>query len=301
MICLNDILSFLNERGYEVKVIGNVEKEISSFCSIGNLTSNSITWIKSMDYLSEKEVESLVGFDGVIVTPVCIDVASMASQIITSLPKAVFFEVLDSFFNKKENGAIASTAIVKTQNIGKNVSIGYGSYICSDVEIGDGVEIGNNVSIECPCVIGDNTSIASGVVIGTDGFGYYKDNSGNYKKVSHFGGVIIGKNVDIGANTCIDRGTIGDTCIADGVKIDNLCHIAHNVKIEKNTLVIAQSLLGGSSVIGNNSYIAPGVIVRNQVKIGENSFIGMGAVVTKDVADSSVMIGVPAKFIRENK
>ena len=112
---------------------------------------------------------------------------------------------------------------------------------------------------------------------------------------------MLGNNVDIGANTCIDRGTIEDTIIGDYSKIDNLCHIAHNVVIESNVFVIAQSMIGGSVLLKNDSYVAPGSIIMNQITIGNSSLVGMGAVVTKDVEDEKVVAGIPAKVIRERK
>lgn len=167
--------------------------------------------------------------------------------------------------------------------------------------IGDNVVIKNNVSIEGKVIIGNNTIIHSGVVIGTDGFGYYQNEEGKNIKVPHYGGVVIGEYVEIGANTCIDRGTLDDTVIGNYVKIDNLCHIGHNCVIEDNSSIVALSMLGGSAEISKNSYIAPGVMIKNQLKIGENSLIGMGAVVTKDVEKNKVVAGVPAKVIRENE
>jgi len=118
--------------------------------------------------------------------------------------------------------------------------------------------------------------------------------------VPHYGGVVIGQNVEIGANTCIDRGTLDDTIIGNNVKIDNLCHIGHNCIIKDNSSIVALSMLGGSAIIEENSYIAPGVMIKNQLKIGENSLIGIGAVVIKDVEKNKVVAGVPAKVIREN-
>ncbi len=155
------------------------------------------------------------------------------------------------------------------------------------------------MQIEGPVVIGYKSIIHSGTIIGTDGFGYFMEQD-QYRKIPHFGGVWIGKYVEIGANTCIDRGTLDDTMIEDGVKIDNLCHIAHNVQIGKNSLIIACSLLGGSCRIGKGGYVAPGAIVKNQVTVGENSVIGMGAVVTKDIRAGVIAAGIPARVLREN-
>ena len=167
------------------------------------------------------------------------------------------------------------------------------------MEIGDNVFIENNVIIDNKVCIGENTIIHSGVVIGKEGFGYFKNDDGISIKVPHFGGVEIGHDVEIGANTCIDRGTLDDTIIGDYVKIDNLCHIAHNVIIGKRTKITAMSLLAGSSELGDECYLAPGVIVKNQVKIGARCIIGMGAMVLKDVEDQKVIVGSPGKVLRE--
>ena len=114
--------------------------------------------------------------------------------------------------------------------------------------------------------------------------------------IKHYGGVKIGNNVHIGSQTHVARGTIDDTVIEDGTKIDTLTHIAHNCRIGKNSAIIAGSLLYGSVELGENSYIASG-IVRNQIKVGNNSFVGIGSVVLKDVENDITVIGIPAKPI----
>lgn len=212
-------------------------------------------------------------------------------------PKEIFFEIVEKFFLQVKAANICKDSIICSNKIGKNVSIGHHCFIGEDVIIGDHVVIKNNVSIECPAFIGEKSIIHSGAILGGDGFGYYKNKEGIHKKVPHLGGIVIGRNVEIGANSCIDRGTIDNTIIGDHAKIDNLCHIAHNVKIGANTLVIALSVLGGSSVLEDNSYIAPGVTVRNQVRIGENTVVGMGSVVTKNIGADKIVMGVPAREV----
>lgn len=138
--------------------------------------------------------------------------------------------------------------------------------------------------------------IEAGARIGNEGFGFEKDDNHQWTRFPHFGKVIIHNNVYIGANTCIDRGTLGDTVIGTGTKIDNLVHIAHNVVIGCNCLIIAQSMIGGSATIGDNVYIAPGCVIRDHINIGNNSFIGMGSLVTKDIPEGQVWMGSPAKF-----
>lgn len=298
MIQIQEIKEFLsvNEETYEWQ--GNETFHIEGFCSLSNTRTSCITWAKTFDGLAGITDDSRKKLLIVCTKPEQ-GTLGVGNYIFCKDPKKVFFSILTHFFSIKPSKSIEKTAIVLTGKMGKNVSIGHGCYIGKDVEIGNDVIIGNHVIIECPTKIGNGTMIHSGVIIGTDGFGYYKD-SNQYEKVPHFGGVSIGTNVEIGANTCIDRGTLDDTQIEDGVKIDNLCHIAHNVRIGKNSLIIAFSLLGGSSTVEEDGYIAPGAIVKNQVMVHSNSVVGMGAVVTRDVPSGTVVAGVPAKIIREN-
>ncbi|MBI2446482.1 MAG: UDP-3-O-(3-hydroxymyristoyl)glucosamine N-acyltransferase, partial [Parcubacteria group bacterium] len=111
----------------------------------------------------------------------------------------------------------------------------------------------------------------------------------------HVGGVIIEDGVEIGANTCVDRGALGDTIIREGAKIDNLVHIAHNVIIGKNCRIICLVGIGGSVEIGDDSFIGISASIKNQKKIGKNVTVGMGAVVTKDIPDNTIVIGNPAR------
>lgn len=142
--------------------------------------------------------------------------------------------------------------------------------------------------------IGRNVIINAGAVIGAEGFGYEPDEDGTLVQFPHIGGVIIEDNVEIGANTCIDRGALGDTIIGEGTKIDNLVHVAHNVVIGKNCRIICLVGIGGSVEIGDGSFVGISASIKNQKKIGKNVVIGMGAVVTKDVPDNTTVIGNPA-------
>ena len=214
--------------------------------------------------------------------------------------KELFFSIINKFFVEEKNkNYIGSSSVVETCEIGKNVYIGHNCYISPNTVIKDNVIINNNVVIEGDVLIGNDTIIYSGAIIGSDGYGYYKNEKGINVKVPHLGGVVIGSNVEIGANTCIDKGTLGNTIIEDNVKIDNLCHIAHNVHIEKNVNVIALSMIAGSVLLKENSYIAPSSSVKNQLTIGSDSIVGLGSVVVKDVEPSVVVAGVPAKVIRK--
>lgn len=289
-----DIVDFLKESGYDFSLKGDVHGFVEGFSSILNYMEGTITWIKTLELGGgiPENISVCVVEEGIEVYAETIIKAKNS--------KTIFFEILNHFFMEANLPQISKDSTVETHDIGENCYIGHHCFIGKDVKIGKNVIIKNNVSIECPAIIGDNCIISSGTVIGTDGFGYFNDKNGDYKHVPHFGGVQIGKNVEVGSNTCIDRGTIDDTIIGDNVKIDNLCHIAHNVNIGENSLVIALSMLGGSSHIGRDAYIAPGCLIKNQTILEEHSFVGMGAVVIGNVERNKVVIGVPARVLRDN-
>lgn len=144
-------------------------------------------------------------------------------------------------------------------------------------------------------VIHGTVEWGTGTVIGADGFGYARAEDGTLVKMPHRGNVVIEENVEIGCNTCIDRAVEGSTVIGAGTKIDNLVHIAHGVKIGKNCIIVAGSVIGGSCEIGDNVYIGIGAMIKNKIRIGKNAFIGMGAVVTKDVPEGATIVGNPGR------
>jgi len=179
--------------------------------------------------------------------------------------------------------------------IGQHATIAAGVVISDNVIIGDQCVIEPNVYIHAKTQIGNRVHIKANAVIGGDGFGYVKNESGAYDHVPHFGNVCIEDDVHIGSNTCIDRGSLSDTIIKKGVKIDNLVHIAHNVEIGENTLVIACSMIAGSVRIGENAWIAPAASIKNGITIGDNAIVGMSSLVLKSVPDGITVAGVPAK------
>jgi UDP-3-O-[3-hydroxymyristoyl] glucosamine N-acyltransferase len=184
--------------------------------------------------------------------------------------------------------------------IGKNVKIGDNVKIYPNSFIGDNVTIGNNciffagVRIYSETEIGNNCTIHSGTIIGSDGFGFAPQEDGTFKKVPQIGNVIIENDVEIGANTTIDRATLGSTFIRNGVKLDNHIQVAHNVEIDENTVIAAQTGIAGSTKIGKNCMIggqvgiAGHLIIGNGVKVQAQSGIG------KNLPDNEVVQGSPA-------
>lgn len=291
---LDEILQFLSMSSFSVKIVGRKELSIEGFCSLKKPRPNSILWIKDVVAYDEIETDALKHCIVVAKQPIPIKTSEI-TFLITENPKAVFFAILHHFWGEKKSCGIAKTAIVESTRVAPDVSIGHHCYVGPDVVIESGTLIEHNVSIIGPVMIGEKCIIHSGTVIGTDGFGYYENKECLHEKVEHFGGVIIGDNVEIGANACIDRGTIDNTVIEKNSKIDNLVHIAHNVQVGPNSLIIAGAVICGSAQLGENSYIAPGGIVRNQILVGDNGFVGLGAVVTENVNKNMIVVGVPAK------
>jgi len=217
-------------------------------------------------------------------------------------PRLWFIRCVNAFFSPEEKKGIHPTAIIgKNCEIGKNVYIGPYSFIGDEVVIGSGSKIHSGVHIHDRVRIGKNVILKSGCIIGTAGFGYERNDEGVLERFPHIGGVVIEDDVEIGANTCVDRGTLSDTIIGEGTKIDNLVHIAHNIVIGKHCVIVALAMIGGGAKIGDGAWIAPTACIRDGVTIGKQALVGMGAVVTKNVADHDVVIGVPARSIKKVK
>jgi UDP-3-O-[3-hydroxymyristoyl] glucosamine N-acyltransferase len=177
-------------------------------------------------------------------------------------------------------------------HIGSRVRIGPGVVLGDDVVIGDDVLLHPNVTILPRCRIGCRVIIHSATVVGSDGFGFATDGK-RYHKQPHTGIVHIGDDVEIGAANTIDRATFGETRIGNGVKTDNLVHIAHNVQIGDNTVVVSQVGISGSVTIGANVILAGQAGVAGHLSIGDGAIVGPRAGIAKDVAPGQVVMGAP--------
>ena len=261
MVKIYDIINFIRARKIIVGYSGHdLGEEIISFSSLDEATSSDLCFCK---FTGDKALEMIDASNaGLIIS--CGPYASDKNLIIVDNPRLWFIRVVREFFLPREPPGVHPSAVI--------------NYEC--------VELGGNVRIGPNCTIG------------FEGFGFEPDEDGAYERFPHIGKVIIGDDVEIGANTCIDRGALGDTIIGDGTKIDNLVHVAHNVKIGKNCLIIALTCLGGGVIVEDGSYLGIGSLIRNQMKIGKRAFIGMGAVVVKDVEPEVTVIGNPAKPMR---
>ena len=235
-------------------------------------------------------------------------------------PKLSFLLIYNALLKKTLTGAFIdpSASIAPSARLSKNVWIGPHVTIEDNVVIGDSTIIDGNTFIKKNCEIGDfchiypnvtlydNTILKnhvilhSGAVVGSDGFGYVK-NKGMILKFPQIGKVIIEENVEIGANTTIDRGSLDNTVIGANSKIDNLCQIAHNVKIGKNMLMAGQTGVSGSTIIKDNVTMGGQVGIADNVVIGNNVMIGAQSGIFGKIKDNAVIWGTPARPLHDTK
>ncbi|MCX6196717.1 MAG: UDP-3-O-(3-hydroxymyristoyl)glucosamine N-acyltransferase [Flavobacteriia bacterium] len=191
--------------------------------------------------------------------------------------------------------------------IGKNVEIGNNVVIYPNVYLGDNVKIGSNtilhpgVSIYFGCKIGENCIIHAGTVVGSDGFGFAPNSEGVFQKIPQIGNVIIENNVEIGSNCAIDRATMGSTFIREGVKIDNLCQIAHNVEIGENSALAALVAVAGSAKIGKRVMIGGQAAINGHLSIADDTKIVGQSGVVKTVKEAVTLMGTPAILLNDFK
>tara|TARA_R110002096_G_scaffold192564_2_gene374228 strand:+ start:58991 stop:60013 length:1023 start_codon:yes stop_codon:yes gene_type:complete len=235
-------------------------------------------------------------------------------------PYQSFAKLLELYNQLKHNkqGIDKEARISESAQIGENCYIGAFCYIGENVKlgdnckiypgsfIGDNSQIGENAlffsgtKVYSDCILGKNITLHSGVVIGGDGFGFAPNNN-SYDKVAQIGNVIIEDHVEIGANTTIDRATLGSTIIRKGVKLDNLIQIAHNVEIGENTVIAAQSGVAGSTKIGSNCMIGGQVGIIGHLNIGNNVKIAAQSGVASNIKDDAIIQGSPAFAIGDYK
>ncbi|MFC0777238.1 UDP-3-O-(3-hydroxymyristoyl)glucosamine N-acyltransferase [Flavobacterium sp. HJSW_4] len=296
----------------EGEVVGNPNAEVSKLSKIEEGDEGSLTFLanpKYINYIYTTKATVTIVNDSFI----------PEQEITTTLIKVedayAAFSKLLHFYNQvklNKTGIEPQSFMSEGTKYGENLYLGSFSYIGQNVVlgnnvkiypnsfIGDNVVIGDNVfifagaKIYSETVIGNNCTIHSGVIIGADGFGFAPNENGEYSKVPQIGNVIIEDNVDVGANTTIDRATLGSTIIRRGVKLDNQIMIAHNVEIGKNTVIAAQSGVAGSTKIGENCMIGGQVGIAGHLTIGNNVRLQAQSGVARNIKDDEVLQGTPS-------
>lgn len=293
------------------KIVGDKELMISTLSPIDNIVANALVFAEGSDNLKLAE-DSNAG--AILVSSNVDGVSKPIIQV--SNPLVAFIKLLNHFYPEhKPSVGIHPTAVIgENVTLGNNVSISpyvvieSGSVIgdnCSikghvfighDVTIGANTTIHPHVTIYDKSQIGARVSIHASAVIGSDGFGYTLED-GQHLKVPHVGHVVIGDDVEIGANTVIDRATLGSTVIGEGTKIDNLVQIAHSVKLGKHNILCAFTGIAGSTVSGNHVIFAANVGVSDHVRIDDGVILGARAGVPprKHLKQGNIYLGSPAR------
>ncbi|OSY89234.1 UDP-3-O-(3-hydroxymyristoyl) glucosamine N-acyltransferase [Tenacibaculum holothuriorum] len=293
-------------------VVGNPEAEVSKLSKIEEGELGSLTFLSNPKYNSFIYTTNA---SATIVNKTFEPEKEISTTLIKVEDAYKAFSKLLEFYNQVKNNKtgrenphfIANSAKIGSNEyvgafsyIGENVVVGENVKIYPNSYIGDNVTIGDNsvifagVKIYSESVIGNNCKIHSGTIIGSDGFGFAPDENGEYKAIPQTGNVIIEDNVDIGANSTIDRATLGSTIIRKGVKLDNQIQIAHNVEIGKNTVIASQSGVAGSTKIGENCMIGGQVGIVGHITLGNNVKIQAQSGIGRNLKDDAVVQGSPA-------
>lgn len=296
----------------EGDLVGDPHVEVYKLSKIEEGVPGSVTFLANLKYKSYiYQTKASV----VIVSKTFTPEASISSTLIRVEDPYLAFSKLLEYYNQirmNKTGIEQPVFIASTATVGSNVYIGAFSYIGDNVVIGDNVKIYPNSYVGDNTVIGDNTcifagvkiysetvigkscTIHSGTVIGSDGFGFAPADQGAYSKVPQIGNVIIEDNVDIGASCTIDRATLGSTIIRCGVKLDNQIQVAHNVEIQKNTVIAAQTGIAGSTKIGESCMIGGQVGIVGHLSIGDRVRVQAQSGIARNVKNDEVLQGTPA-------
>lgn len=293
------------------EIVGNPDATVTDFSKIEEGKPGTLTFLgnpKYTPYIYQTEADIvLVNDDFVPDKPIRATLIKV-SNAYTALASLMKMAGRDT---PEKTGIEEMSYISSTATVGENVYVGSFAYIGDQTQIGDDskiypqsfvgerVKIGKNcilyagVKIYHDCVIGDNCIIHAGAVIGADGFGFSKEEE-QYHKIPQMGNVLIEDDVEIGANTTIDRAVMGSTIIRRGVKLDNLIQIAHNCEIGENTVIAAQTGVAGSTRIGENCVLGGQVGIGGHITIGKHSQIGAQSGIISNTKEGSEIMGSPA-------
>jgi UDP-3-O-[3-hydroxymyristoyl] glucosamine N-acyltransferase len=274
-----------------VQGIGSIDEATESdlaFCKYVDQKGLSyISRSKAGVILCKKEMQSLVHPN------------SKQLFVFTDNPRLTFIRLTREMTRQQQLVGISPRAVISEKS-----KIGSGCYIGDYTVIGDNCSVGDNtlvydrVSLVQNCIIGSNCVIQSGASLGSDGFAFERYEDGKLEKFPHKGNVRLGNNVEICANCSIARGSLSDTSIGDGTKLDALVHIAHNVNVGKNCELTAGTIIGGSTSVGDTSWTGLNSTLKNGIKVGRSVIVASGASVIHDVPDGDIVAGVPARSIK---
>ncbi len=290
------------------KVIGDASIEITDVRSIEAAEKGHLTFLTGKKFLNKLKQSRA---SAVLVTS---EQEVDMSQVITPGPMLAFARLLDHFHPQARPRPGIHSSVILGENVvlgkrvtlsplvcvGNNVEIGddtvihSGSVISDDCTLGKNTVIHSNVTLYRNSIIGNQVTLHAGVVVGADGFGYTIDEQGRHVKVNQIGNVVIEDNVEVGANSCIDRAATGTTLIKKGTKIDNLVQVAHNCTIGENCILVAQVGIAGSCNLGRHVVLAGQAGLSDHVTVGDNVTLAAKSAALRDIKSNSIYGGIPA-------
>jgi UDP-3-O-[3-hydroxymyristoyl] glucosamine N-acyltransferase len=284
-------------------VIGDGNIDITGVADLATAENGEIAFIEKAENLQKTFASCLL---------VSENIETNCSLILVKDPKLAFTKIAQILYPPKNYGSYIHPFAIISESafcyIGENSEIADNTQLRAGVKIGDNVLIGANctihpnVFIEDNCTIGNNVILHSGVIIGADGFGYVRDGANGYVKFPQIGTVVIEDNVEIGANSCVDRGALGETRIGEGTKIDNLVQVAHNVQIGKRVVIAAQTGISGSTIIEDDCVIGGQVGIGDHAKILSGAIVGSQAgILPNKIVRAGIWWGTPVQPLAEYK
>jgi UDP-3-O-[3-hydroxymyristoyl] glucosamine N-acyltransferase len=297
------------------EVIGDGSIELTGLAPADHARAGELTFAENATYFATAERSQAAA---ILVS----EPFSSSSKVLIRVPNAriALARVLPVFFPPEEHprGIHPSSVIADSAQIDPSAHVGPGCIVGPRVKLGARAVLTGNNDLRADCALGEDAClfpnvvlypktqlgrrviIHAGTVIGSDGFGYVLD-EGRHRKVLQLGHVIIGDDVEIGANAAIDRGTLGPTVIGEGTKIDNLVHIAHNVVIGRHCLIMGQVGFAGSTQIGDYVVVASQSGIADHLKLGNQAIVGAKSGVMRDIPDGGRVLGIPAAPDRQAK
>lgn len=293
---LQDILKGI-DIPFELK--GDAHIEADSFMPVEHARKGALSFIDAKAKHKEQTVRD---------TQASVIICDLAEEqlpdddkcfILTRNPKLAFVKAVSALTSMQQEYGVHPTATVHPEakihpktyigpyTVIGQCRIGKGTVICGHCYLYDHVDMGEQVTVNAGCVIG------------AAGFGFVRDENDIPHRFPHVGGVVIENHVEIGANTCIDRGSLGNTVIREGAKIDDMVHIGHNCTVGRYSYIISNAELGGSSVVGDYCWVAPSSTIINKAKIGNRVTVGLGASVFRDIPDGETWLGYPAQPVSQ--
>lgn len=294
---ISDILAIVRD----ARVVGRSDLTFTHARPLEAANTESLVWLSPKKHDQATDILRATAASFIIasasITPPE-DVLARACLILVAAPRLAFARVVRALFGHPRHppGVHPTATIHPDARIDESAWIGPHCYVGRST-IGAECVLDGHVHIADACTLGQRVWVGPQAVIGVDGFGFVADEEGDWVHFPHLGGVVLGDDVRLGAHACVVRGSLGDTVVGPGTKLDNFVTVGHNARVGARVLVASHSIVGGSSSIGDDAWVSPHATILNGIKVGAKAVVGAGACVVGDVPDGAKVIGPPARTL----